>query len=916
MKREDAERTAARGGVAYVKDAFGQHEWVATYTQLMGQITWSVLNGRTARFFEYVPSCKPISIFFNIDTKRLCKENPVSREKHAYKECGLLIQKIAQVVKNIFPDYQHTPIVLIPQNGTHPPGPPSSGTLMLTLIIRMHDKKGEPVYLSSLGEMKRIYHFLNEKHPTDAVCPSAYNPKGGLVRAVFTARPGQNEGLGQNTDMMPGSVFQPEINTFVGYVPEGNTNIVDAPSFSQAKVLPLKTPQPGGGGAEWIISQELETENMLISAGASVYGLEIPMKPIQLIQADRYTLANSEYLSEAYPKDVCSDLLSLDAQMQLFDSTERQKKAPRCTIEDQICFSPLGKSITAVRPIELDNALDTLNMAPKECWETHSIFEKPPEPAQAAAPSSSKKKAPRTTAVRTKSTAKAQRLQNTDSAIGAILKHPTLIRDIAVRIIGHLKLKCKAKEMAEHVHGWLGTLDPQSTSRIFACTPHGRSLICSRGKYYYMKKENVWKVVAIEEVRCTVFETMCSIAHRVQKYLKAEKLDEKVRGYLGKALATLGSINEANRITTICCELLRKDAIEHLLDSDWSLLPFSNGVYDLQAKKFSEYSEDNYVTECIPYKYNQHAKCRALDSFLHEVMPNPEYLDYFLWTCSTFLNADVPNSSVIFFLGHNEDGKKLLQLLLQATLEPLVRSLTSKIFSRRSITTSKAPVDICRLKNTRCGIVSDADELLTVTAATKMLAYGDYHRLIDGPIEVNTKFVVMCKSLPYFTKTAPSLWDSISILALGPFSGDTYRYRDKHKNHRLRSMIEKDPTWRQAFMNKLLQYKNTFPYPPPVPEYIRGLKDIRKNITKYFGSFMKKNIVEDVDSVLKVGEIIQAFFQNDISPRSRSIAYKTMHVQATRFCEETFPRTAEHGLFRVQNKTVRGWKGVRLLKND
>ena len=88
------------------------------------------------------------------------------------------------------------------------------------------------------------------------------------------------------------------------------------------------------------------------------------------------------------------------------------------------------------------------------------------------------------------------------------------------------------------------------------------------------------------------------------------------------------------------------------------LIPFANGVYDLNAGGFREFQADDHFTFKLPHKYNPAAKAKILPEVIGSLLPEAEtvtlyeLLAYSLW-------RDYPYQRVFFLLGGGANGKSL-----------------------------------------------------------------------------------------------------------------------------------------------------------------------------------------------------------------------------------------------------------------
>lgn len=107
------------------------------------------------------------------------------------------------------------------------------------------------------------------------------------------------------------------------------------------------------------------------------------------------------------------------------------------------------------------------------------------------------------------------------------------------------------------------------------------------------------------------------------------------------------------------------------LDRSTSLIGFSNGVLDLNAKCFRKALPEDYISMSVGYDYPQRSDPRIreeLTAIVGSLFDSSEMADYFLNVCAYCLSGDKHLEQYYILTGTGRNGKSLMMDLLQYTL--------------------------------------------------------------------------------------------------------------------------------------------------------------------------------------------------------------------------------------------------------
>jgi len=95
---------------------------------------------------------------------------------------------------------------------------------------------------------------------------------------------------------------------------------------------------------------------------------------------------------------------------------------------------------------------------------------------------------------------------------------------------------------------------------------------------------------------------------------------------------------------------------------------FKNGVYNLQESKLEEHDPENYFTQKIPWDYDPHAVCPAINEFIEEITQSSEDAETLMESAGYTLMPSIPISKAFILVGEGGNGKTMFLELLKEVL--------------------------------------------------------------------------------------------------------------------------------------------------------------------------------------------------------------------------------------------------------
>ena len=141
-------------------------------------------------------------------------------------------------------------------------------------------------------------------------------------------------------------------------------------------------------------------------------------------------------------------------------------------------------------------------------------------------------------------------------------------------------------------------------------------------------------------------------------------ISEEERGYIG-------STRGKSALLTSMLNSIADPKFESRLDSKMTLLPFDNGVFDLDTEEFRPLSWADYVSQTIGYDFPNrsdvsHDKFQFIESFYEKVLPVKEEREVFLRGAGAALSGDRSNDKFFFVLTDKRAGNNGKSTLMAA----------------------------------------------------------------------------------------------------------------------------------------------------------------------------------------------------------------------------------------------------------
>lgn len=347
------------------------------------------------------------------------------------------------------------------------------------------------------------------------------------------------------------------------------------------------------------------------------------------------------------------------------------------------------------------------------------------------------------------------------------------------------------------------------------------------------------------------------------------------------------------------------------LNSKKHLLPFENGVYDLVKNEFRKSTRDDYIELTCNYDYVNTIKNNDVYIFLEQILPIKGIRDYVLKKMSDCLNGDIQNTTFMMFIGESgANGKSQLLNLMKATLGSFADKVEVTLLTRKRNNANEANSEKIKLVNKRFAFLSEPEDgekiniglLKELTSSEEIVARGLYSESVSFRMEA--KLFLACNELPEIKGEDSALWRRIRVIDFPSKFIDNPEKENEYKiDKTLPTKIREDITWRQTFMNILIEY-----YYKDVnePEEIKIKTNEYKNTNNLYEVWFEENLLkttEENDKIYLKDLCINYYNGKNVGVKEKG----KFKLAMDKWMEQICKKTTEDG------KSVQYWNKLKII---
>jgi P4 family phage/plasmid primase-like protien len=352
------------------------------------------------------------------------------------------------------------------------------------------------------------------------------------------------------------------------------------------------------------------------------------------------------------------------------------------------------------------------------------------------------------------------------------------------------------------------------------------------------------------------------------------------------------------------------------LNSKKHLVPFNNGVFDLLENKFRKTKKDDYINFTVGFDYDKKIQNTEVVNFVNNILPKKGVRDFVLKKMSECLNGDIPNTNFLMFIGDGANGKSQLLNLMKVVMGEFGEKVEVTLLTRKRNNANEANTEKIKLLNKRFAFLSEPEDgekiniglLKELTGSEEIVARGLYQEAVSFVMEA--KLFLACNELPEIKGEDTALWRRIRVIDFPSRFVDNPSDTNEYKIDRtLPSRMREDLTWRQTFMNMLLDYYNR---DVPIPEEVNVKTNEYRQENSDFYSWLEENIQHSTDEkdYVELKMVCEAFTGKSKHPSRISSKYKK---EIEKYVKEKY-KTINHEYRQlwINGEKVRGWQFLKL----
>jgi len=433
------------------------------------------------------------------------------------------------------------------------------------------------------------------------------------------------------------------------------------------------------------------------------------------------------------------------------------------------------------------------------------------------------------------------------------------------------------------------------TEHDVACVIHAKFrdsyICCDFGKnVWYRWSGHIWRetdrgvdlqLKLSKEIAGVFFKTMDGITHEmanrgllnctgegkgdcgVCEYCQ----EEKKRSGLNAIYTKLKTTKFKDNVMRECRELFFDEEFTKKVDSNKDLIAFNNGVMDLIKMEFRDGKPEDYISfsTSIDYDsnklYYEYEEWHLVDSFIQQVLPDPEVRNYFLKHLATNLLGGNTAQKFHILTGSGSNGKSMITNLTSTALGDYACTVPISLFTQKRKGSGSAAPEVIRLKGRRFVTMQEPDEAIALnTGLMKEITSGENMYARDlfksgTEFEVQAKFHLACNDKPKINTTDGGTWRRLVVINfLSKFVPKPSEPNEFPMDETIQFKV-KSKLWATPFLSYLVhllkQEKGIrkLVAPPKVLEYTSEYQNDNDGISKF--------ISEKISLLVEGDEIVQ-----------------------------------------------------------
>jgi putative DNA primase/helicase len=348
------------------------------------------------------------------------------------------------------------------------------------------------------------------------------------------------------------------------------------------------------------------------------------------------------------------------------------------------------------------------------------------------------------------------------------------------------------------------------------------------------------------------------------------------------------------------------------------ILPFENGVFDLNKREFRSTESEDFVECTVGYDYDASANEQEVHTFINQILPNQRIREYVLKKLSECLNGHIPNTNFLMFTGDGANGKSQLLGLMKLAMGDFGEKVEVTLITRKRNNANEANSEKAKLINKRFAFFSEPEDgekiniglLKEMTGSEEIVARELYRSPVSFVMEA--KLFLACNELPDIKGEDSALWRRIRVVDFPSRFVDQPKESNEYKIDRtLPSRMRTDVSWRQTFINILLDYYyKDVPEPSEVMTKTFEYRDENNDLM----AWVQENIAFAKGKTLALRDVCAMYYEN--KPRVGVKEKGKLKKQLEKCLKQKFPLLNSACIkTTIDKQSFQGWFDLKLLES-
>lgn len=347
-----------------------------------------------------------------------------------------------------------------------------------------------------------------------------------------------------------------------------------------------------------------------------------------------------------------------------------------------------------------------------------------------------------------------------------------------------------------------------------------------------------------------------------------------------KMMGNLKSAPYKNNVMKECMEVFYDKRFREKLDTNPTLFPFNNGVYDLTLNTHRRGRPEDFISKTAPIDYIEYSgdeeEIFNVYDYLEKVFPDKSVRRYFMDVSSDIFLGGNHQKHVYFWTGEGDNAKSVTQNIFEKMLGKLAIKFNTTVITGKKVQSGSANPELARAGGgVRMATLEEpnSDEMINI-GILKNLSGNDSYYARDlfekgkegREITPMFKLIFICNELPKLKYSDKAVWNRIRVI---PFEStfcrpddpapETYEEQLRQKRFPMdKEFGAKIPGMVQAFAWVLLKHRLSIK-DRVEPEKVRMATAIYRKQNDTYRQFIEECIVEDEDKLITLIEMYAQF---------------------------------------------------------